>query len=93
MKPIFLLFALTLTLFAQTKVVIVVEKMHCPLCTASVKSAIKSVEGVQSVSVKLNTKTAEVVFSDKTDIKEILKAIKKTSYKGEVLSTTVMKSD
>jgi mercuric ion binding protein len=93
MKKIFLMFVCTFSLLAQTKVVIEVDKMHCPLCTASVKKAIKSVEGVQSVSVKLNTKTAEVVFDKTTDIKEILQAIKTTSYEGEVLSTTVMKKN
>lgn len=82
-----LLFIFTCTLiFGETKVAIKVEKMHCPLCTMAVKKAIKSVDGVQKVSVKLNTKMANVIFDEKkTDILTILKAIQTTSYEGRVI--------
>lgn len=84
---VFLLFLFACTLiFGESKVDIKVAKMHCPLCTMAVKKAIKSVDGVQKVSVKLNTKTANVVFDEKaTNIDAILEAIKTTSYEGKIL--------
>ncbi|RXJ84858.1 heavy-metal-associated domain-containing protein [Arcobacter sp. CECT 8985] len=85
MKKIFLLLALSLSLFSK-EVVIEISQMHCPLCTTMVKQAIKKVDGVNKVKVKLNTKNATVDFNeDKTDIQSILKAIKTTSYTGRVL--------
>jgi mercuric ion binding protein len=51
-----------------------------------VKKAIKKVDGVNKVSVKLNTKKATVNYDEsKTDIKTILEAIKTTSYEGKVI--------
>lgn len=67
--------------------VISVPKMHCPLCTTAVKKAIKSVDGIKNVSVRLNTKKATVVYDNSLDIKTILDAIKSTSYEGVLVST------
>lgn len=85
MKKLLLFIFLSLSVFAK-EVEIEVEKMHCPLCTTMVKKAIKKVDGVKKVSVKLNTKKATVNYDEsKTDIKTILEAIKTTSYEGKVI--------
>ncbi|PHO09879.1 hypothetical protein CPG37_07660 [Malaciobacter canalis] len=85
MKKLLLFIFLSLSVFAK-EVEIEVEKMHCPLCTTMVKKAIKKVDGVNKVSVKLNTKKATVNYDDsKTDIKTILEAIKTTSYEGKLI--------
>lgn len=85
MKKLLLFIFLSLSVFAK-EVGIEVEKMHCPLCTTMVKKAIKKVDGVNKVSVKLNTKKATVNYDEsKTDIKTILEAIKTTSYEGKVI--------
>ncbi|PPK60271.1 mercuric ion binding protein [Malaciobacter marinus] len=85
MKKLLLFIFLSLSVFAK-EVEIEVEKMHCPLCTTMVKKAIKKVDGVNKVSVKLNTKKATVNYDEsKTDIKTILEAIKTTSYEGKVM--------
>ncbi|WP_419776896.1 heavy-metal-associated domain-containing protein [Malaciobacter marinus] len=85
MKKLLLFIFLSLSVFAK-EVEIEVEKMHCPLCTTMVKKAIKKVDGVKKVSVRLNTKKATVKYDEsKTDIKTILEAIKTTSYEGKVI--------
>ncbi|AXX87724.1 heavy-metal-associated domain-containing protein, putative mercuric reductase [Malaciobacter marinus] len=85
MKKLLLFIFLSLSVFAK-EVEIEVEKMHCPLCTTMVKKAIKKVDGVKKVSVRLNTKKATVNYDEsKTDIKTILEAIKTTSYEGKVI--------
>lgn len=85
MKKLLLFIFLSLSVFAK-EVEIEVKKMHCPLCTTMVKKAIKKVDGVKKVSVRLNTKKATVNYDEsKTDIKTILEAIKTTSYEGKVI--------
>ncbi|XPV67887.1 MAG: heavy-metal-associated domain-containing protein [Halarcobacter sp.] len=85
---IFLLFVLFLSFsFADKISVLSIPKMHCPLCTTAVKKAIKSVAGVKSVSVRLNTKKATVVYEDSLALKDIIEAVDKTSYKAIEVST------
>ncbi|AXX91954.1 hypothetical protein CPU12_06455 [Malaciobacter molluscorum LMG 25693] len=85
MKKLFVLFFITISLFAK-EVSIKVEQMHCPLCTTMIKQAIKKVDGVTKVKVKLPTKTATVNYDEtKVNIADILKAIKSTSYEGKVI--------
>ncbi|MGM0533621.1 MAG: heavy-metal-associated domain-containing protein [Campylobacterota bacterium] len=86
MRNIVILCAVCIFAAAGQEVLIKVPKMHCPLCTISIKKAITEVAGVQSASVKLNTKTARVLYNDQTDSKTILEAIKQTGYEGEVVS-------
>lgn len=61
--------------------------MHCPLCTTAVKKAVKSLDGIEKVSVRLNTKEVKVIYKDKLKIEDILTAIKTTSYEGVEIST------
>jgi len=52
-----------------------VEKMTCAACPITVKKAIKRVEGVKSVSVDFDAKTAVVVFDPSiTNVDEIAAA-------------------
>ncbi|MFV0562853.1 heavy-metal-associated domain-containing protein [Malaciobacter mytili] len=85
MKFFLILFIFAVFLFSK-EVVIEVKQMHCPLCTSMVKKAIKNVEGVTKVKVKLQDKKAVINFDEsKTNIATILEAIKTTSYVGEVV--------
>ncbi len=87
MKKILLFSLFSCFLFADKISIITVPSMHCPLCTTAVKKAIKSVDGVKSASVKLNTKEATIVHDDNLDVAKILEAIKTTSYEGKLIST------
>lgn len=88
MKILFTIFALCCFAFASNISLIKVEGMHCPLCTTAVKKAVKDLDGVEKVSVRLNTKEVTVTYNDKTNLKDILTAIKTTSYEGVEISTT-----
>lgn len=89
MRFIVLMFVFTLSLFAQTQSVIKVEGMHCPLCTTAVKKAIKTLDGIEKVSARLNTKKVTVTYDEeKVSLKAILDAIQTTSYEGVVLTKT-----
>lgn len=88
MKTLILFLSFCSFLFASNISIIKVEKMHCPLCTTAVKKAIKKLDGIEKVSVRLNTKEAKVIYDEKVKIEDILEAIKTTSYEGVVLSTT-----
>jgi len=79
-----LILLLPLMLFAKEEVVIKVAEMHCPLCTTAVKKALKSVEGVESSKVTLETKLAVVIAKD--GIETFLEAVKTTGYDGVIVS-------
>lgn len=85
MKKLFL-FSLLASFILAKDVDIKVAKMHCPLCTTMIKKAIKKVDGVEKVKVRLNTKIAKIKFDEsKASLKDILKAIDTTGYKGELI--------
>ena len=88
MKILLSIFALCSVVFASNVSLIKVEGMHCPLCTTAVKKAIKDLDGIEKVSVRLNTKDVTVTYNEKTNLEDILKAIKTTSYEGVEMSTT-----
>lgn len=81
-----LILLLPLMLFAKEEVVIKVAEMHCPLCTTAVKKALKSVEGVESSKVTLETKLAVVFAKDGIEDKTFLEAVKTTGYAGVIVS-------
>ena len=88
MKIFILFFFLMSLIFASNTSLIKVEGMHCPLCTTAVKKAIKQLDGVENISVRLNTKEVTVIYDEKVKIQDILTAIKTTSYEGVEVSTT-----
>ena len=87
MRVVFLLFLFFSFAFSSNISVFKVEGMHCPLCTTAVKQAISKLDGVEKVSVRLNTKEVSVIYDEKVKIDNILNAIKTTSYEGVEIST------
>jgi mercuric ion binding protein len=89
MKKIFIglvLLFLSISVSFSKTVNIKIDKMHCPLCTVMIKKAIKNVDGVEKVKVRLNTKIATVTYDSlKIDDNAILKAIETTTYTGVVI--------
>lgn len=88
MKILVLILMLVNSVMASNISIIKVEGMHCPLCTTAVKKAIKELDGIQSVSARLNTKEVTVTYDEKVKMEDLLKAIKTTSYEGIEISTT-----
>ncbi len=52
-----------------------VEGMHCNHCAGKVEAAIKALDGVKSVKVDLDSKSAEIVSSAELDRAVLAKAI------------------
>ena len=86
MKHVVVFFALTLglsgsALAEQQTVTLAVEKMTCALCPFTVSKAIESVDGVKSVDVDYDSKTAEVTFDDAiTDVNTVAAASTNAGY-------------
>ena len=84
MRKILVLALLVAASYADKKIEILVPSMHCPLCTAIVRKAPLSVEGVKKADVSLKERKAVIIADDKVDEKELLKAVDATGYKGEI---------
>ena len=64
-----------------TTVEVKLSTMQCSMCSNTVEKALKKVDGVQSVEVDLEAKTAKVTFDDKvTNISALEQAVVKTGY-------------
>jgi copper chaperone CopZ len=62
-----------------------VDGMHCNHCKAKVENAIKSVKGVKSVTVSLDTATAEIVYAEgKTTPEAVAEAISAIGFNAKV---------
>ena len=72
--------------FAEIKTVTLdIPKMDCPLCPITVKTAIKKVEGVNSVEADLDTKSATVSFDDSiTTVQAVIAATTDAGYPAEI---------
>lgn len=86
---IFAIFAFSTLLFSSQISTFKVEGMHCPLCTSAVKKAIKKLDGIENLSVRLNTKEVIVIYDEKVTVQQIQEAIKTTSYEGDEISTSI----
>lgn len=65
----------------QQSVVLSVPGMYCPVCPITVKKAIEKVEGVKSVNIIYESKSAHVSYDDQhTDISQIQEATKNVGY-------------
>ncbi|MGP1359611.1 heavy-metal-associated domain-containing protein [Campylobacter sp.] len=84
MRKILVLAILIVASYADKKIEISVPSMHCPLCTAIVRKAALSVEGVKKADVSLKERKAAIIADDNVDEKELLKAVDATGYKGEI---------
>ena len=87
MKKLILLVGVGVFLFGEVKTAIIkIDGMTCPLCTTAIKRSLKKTKGVIKAKVRLNTQEATVKFDDKsTSQKELLDAVKKAGYKGEII--------
>lgn len=64
-------------------VTIPVEGMTCSACVSRVKKSLRSLDGVTKVSVSLENRNTQVVYSaEKTSADEIVKAIDDLGYKA-----------
>lgn len=74
---------------AEQSVILSVPGMNCPVCPITVKKSLQKVEGVKSVTVSYENKTATVSFDDqKAAIKSLLKATENVGYPATVLKNT-----
>jgi copper chaperone CopZ len=65
-----------------TTIVIPVESMVCFACAATVKKAVKSLDGVRDVEVSLEKGTAKVTYAaDKLSADRIIAAINQAGYR------------
>lgn len=70
---------------AEQSVILFVPGMNCPVCPITVKKSLQKVDGVKSVNVNYESKTAEISFDDKvTDIKSLMKATENVGYPSQV---------
>jgi len=70
---------------AQTETIFYVENMTCALCPITVKAAMSGVEGVASVEVDFDARTARVVFDPSvTDAAAISRASEQAGYPAAV---------
>ncbi|CAD7287362.1 hypothetical protein LMG7974_00258 [Campylobacter majalis] len=83
MNKIILLSMFCIFAFAK-ETIIVLDSMHCPLCTAMVRKSLLEVDGVKSVKVSLKTKQAVVDAKDDVSDKVLLKACKAVGYLGVI---------
>lgn len=64
-----------------TTVEVKLSTMQCAMCSHTVEEALKKVDGVESVEVNLDAKTAKVTFDDKvTSVSALEQAVTKTGY-------------
>lgn len=83
MNKVILLSMFCIFAFAK-EVVIAVQSMYCPLCTAMVRKSLLEVDGVKSVKVSLKTKLAVVDANDDVSDEVLLKACEAVGYLGVI---------
>lgn len=69
---------------ADKLVTIDIGEMNCPLCVISINQALRTTDGVIKAKASLKTRQAEVVVPDNFDNQQLLAAIAKTGFKGEI---------
>jgi mercuric ion binding protein len=70
---------------AEQSVVLFVPGMNCPVCPVTVRKSLQKVDGVKSVNVIYESKTAKISFDDKvTDIKNLMKATENAGYPSQI---------
>ncbi|MCX7067586.1 MAG: mercury resistance system periplasmic binding protein MerP [Methylococcales bacterium] len=74
---------------AEQSVMLSISGMTCAVCPITVKKSLQKVEGVKSVTVSYENKTAAVVFDDQlTKVESLLKATENVGYPATVLKNT-----
>ncbi|MFU0922588.1 heavy-metal-associated domain-containing protein [Kluyvera sichuanensis] len=69
---------------ADKLVTIDIGEMNCPLCVISINQALRTTDGVIKAKASLKTRQAEVVVPEHFDNQQLLAAIAKTGFKGEI---------
>ncbi len=68
-------------LATEHTITLAVQNMTCPACLFTVKSSLRAVSGVDSVSVSLKTETATVTYDDaKTNMNALIAATTSAVY-------------
>ncbi|NOV29701.1 copper chaperone [Methylomonas sp. ZR1] len=71
----------------QQTVTLKLENMTCAMCTVTIKKALQKVEGVQTVAIDYDAKTAVVTFdSQKTNSVALIKATTDAGYRGSLVT-------
>lgn len=65
-----------------------VDGMTCAACVTNVESALKSIEGIQNVSVNLATDSAQVFSSNPISIDQLTKTVSRAGYRLEPKGST-----
>lgn len=87
------LFLSVLAFAGGEKVQLKVTGMTCGGCAKSVTSAVEEIEGVSSTEVSFETSLATIEFDDEqTNVKSIVKAIKKAGYEADVATEEDIKA-
>ncbi|MDP2903399.1 MAG: mercury resistance system periplasmic binding protein MerP [Methylovulum sp.] len=74
---------------AEQSVILSISGMTCAVCPVTVKKSLQKVEGVKSVTVSYESKTAAVSFDDQlTKVESLLKATENVGYPATVLKNT-----
>lgn len=63
---------------------LIIEDMMCKHCVAHVQAALENVEGVESVNVSLEEKTAEVALSKDVTDETLIAAVKEAGYEAKM---------
>lgn len=75
---------------ADKLVTIDIGEMNCPLCVISINQALRTTDGVIKAKASLKTRQAEVVVPESFDNQQLLAAIAKTGFKGEIHGESVV---
>ncbi|MFP2504744.1 heavy-metal-associated domain-containing protein [Buttiauxella gaviniae] len=73
---------------ANKMVTIDIRQMNCPLCVISINQALRSTDGVIKAKASLKTHQAQVIVPDNFDNQQLLSAIAKTGFTGQIHAVT-----
>jgi len=73
---------------ADKMVTIDISQMNCPLCVISINQALRSTDGVIKAKASLKTHQAQVTVPEDFDNQQLLAAIAKTGFTGQIHSET-----
>jgi mercuric ion binding protein len=74
---------------AEQSVILSISGMTCAVCPITVKKSLQKIEGVKTVTVSYENKTATVVFDDQlAKVDSFLKAMENVGYPATVLKNT-----
>ena len=64
---------------------IYIDGMHCEGCSSRIEKALKNIEEIEEVNVKLENKNAIIKFDEsKINIEKIIQTIEEIGFKGRI---------